>query len=28
VKGKEMELPGATKASLEALPDFKYNTHT
>jgi hypothetical protein len=28
VKDKQMELPGATKASLKALPDFKYNTHT
>nr|WP_294515982.1 PRC-barrel domain-containing protein [uncultured Rhodopila sp.] len=28
VKDKQMELPGATKESLKALPDFKYNTRT
>ena len=28
VKGKQMVLPGATKDSLKALPDFKYNTNT
>ena len=26
VKGKQMVLPGATKESLKALPEFKYNT--
>lgn len=26
VKDKKMVLPGATKASLKALPEFKYNT--
>jgi hypothetical protein len=26
VKDKKMVLPGATKDSLKALPDFKYNT--
>jgi hypothetical protein len=26
VKDKQMMLPGATKDSLKALPDFKYNT--
>jgi sporulation protein YlmC with PRC-barrel domain len=26
VKGKKMVLPGATKKSLSALPEFKYNT--
>jgi hypothetical protein len=28
VKDKQMMLPGATKDSLKALPDFKYNTAT
>ena len=28
VKDKHMVLPGATKDSLKALPDFKYNTNT
>jgi PRC-barrel domain len=28
VKDKQMVLPGATKDSLKALPDFKYNTNT
>jgi hypothetical protein len=28
VKNKQMVLPGATKDSLKALPDFKYNTGT
>jgi hypothetical protein len=28
VKDKQMVLPGATKDSLKALPDFKYNTAT
>src|ERR1700691_5305990 len=28
VKGKQMVLPGATKDSLKALPEFKYNTGT
>ena len=28
VKDKQMVLPGATKDSLKALPDFKYNTST
>jgi sporulation protein YlmC with PRC-barrel domain len=28
VKDKQMVLPGATKASLKALPEFKYNTGT
>ncbi len=28
VKNKQMVLPGATKESLKALPEFKYNTAT
>ncbi len=28
VKGKQMVLPGASKDSLKALPEFKYNTST
>ncbi len=28
VKDKQMVLPGATKDSLRALPEFKYNTGT
>jgi hypothetical protein len=28
VKNKQMVLPGATKDSLKALPEFKYNTGT